>query len=275
MPKNTEHYSKKLAELFPGLYSKLKETPACALHISDSGFEVTVSTFHWLNACVRYNALLSNRLEKYTKDSGRYGVWQDAETWLKKIGATVTKQDNTYNYDTLLDRSVCFYFFNLPGEESPYDSEYPQYVMLWVHQYGDVRGNYSYPAVFEVTDYEIFILGMTNATITNNESFRVWTDDAYHWYDDNTQVPDLAFVKLSDLYPFDPDTAQQEIGKYYITMREAGRNPATQIAEATRRIESLEKDAILKTQENPNTVYYTDKGKGYLNGLALVALPSF
>lgn len=91
---------------------------------------------------------------------------------------------NSYNEENLLDQVILFTYFELRtglGRGGNHGS----YVVLQIHGGCDVRGGYTRPRVFRVTDDdELAIFDFRRGTIfCEAESEHWWsTDDGYHWY---------------------------------------------------------------------------------------------
>ena len=98
-----------------------------------------------------------------------------------------------------------------------------------------------------------------------------YSDDAgYHWYDnEGGQEVDFARAPLSDLYDIDVDHAREEIDQYVRVMQDAGRDPDKQLAMGRDRIARVKPDAIAKSLDIPDIIFYDDEGNGYLEGKQL------
>jgi hypothetical protein len=87
---------------------------------------------------------LQDDFENY--DGGSWANW--IKNWLKERGCTIVRGGNTYNWDEWNGSVFEFIVFDDVNGE-------PKMVVMW-HLGGDVRGNYSYPEVWNV-DFEEFI----------------------------------------------------------------------------------------------------------------------
>jgi hypothetical protein len=115
--------------------------------------------------------------------------------------------DNTYNYDNLLGGTLQYASFTNKGKE---------FLILQIHGGADVRGGYTEPHVFELSEgLDYFIIDQTDARalvenpkgqtdINGNEleDMMYYSDDSgYHWYADDR---DVAKDEDSKAWRYDP-----------------------------------------------------------------------
>lgn len=100
----------------------------------------TISVFHWLNERVSYAPELDSQFQTFSAASEN-SYYEDIAEFLQVIGAEITGECNTYNYDSALSQTLQFTEFNLNGDT---------YALLQIHGGADVRGGYTKPRVFEV-----------------------------------------------------------------------------------------------------------------------------
>lgn len=132
---------------------------------------VTHSVFHWLVDRLEYSRGMTRRLRALGKREDLYGM-QLAERfpeYLRERGEAVggIGEDpctvNTYNGEDLLSQVLQFVYFTV-GEGRGLRTEF---VALQIHGGCDVRGGYTDPVVFEVTD---------DLAIFNNANASIWPD---------------------------------------------------------------------------------------------------
>ena len=111
----------------------------------DEWGSLTISLFHHLNEALcltRLSEALDEEFTEFIKD--REGSYlQDIEDFIESIGAEAGYSENSYNRDSCLSQVIQYQTFRL-GEG--------EYVALQVHQGADVRGGYTRPYIFELTD---------------------------------------------------------------------------------------------------------------------------
>jgi hypothetical protein len=105
--------------------------------------------------------------ELFGKDSESVDIYGDEDGRVGKI-------DNTYNYDNLLDQTLQYGFFRKDGKE---------FVILQVHGGCDVRGGYTEPQIFEVTEgFDYWLIHMQDLNAYENGKTYHSDDAGYHWY---------------------------------------------------------------------------------------------
>ncbi|CAB4176527.1 hypothetical protein UFOVP1522_45 [uncultured Caudovirales phage] len=122
--------------------------------MTDSGDLVpTVSLYHHMidaldldDVCNKFNKLACNN---WNSDRA-YGLSTSQEEWLTKRGYTIRDTWNSYNSETNLSQVVQGANVNVAGDESNF--EYPEYILLQVHQGADVRGGYTDAKLFRVSE---------------------------------------------------------------------------------------------------------------------------
>lgn len=168
----------------------------------DLQITVTVNTYQWLVDRLEYNAELTEAFEAFSAEQGDTYYLQDMEEWAREIGGAGIYGEgepctvNTYNHDNVLDQTIQFTYFTLDNDEHS-----GAFVLLQIHGGADVRGGYTAPKVFEVSDYDgTSIFDYARASIGCNREKNdlpqteipgletepcemFWdTDDSVHWY---------------------------------------------------------------------------------------------
>lgn len=125
--------------------------PSVSYEISDNAKDSSdiyfrISIFHYLQQleldalCEEYNAMTCKDW-----DSDIYGVSQVQKDWILSNGFTIGEDFNTYNGESNLSQV-------LQGTYLCYSEEYPNYVLLQIHQGCDVRGGYTDAVLFKLPD---------------------------------------------------------------------------------------------------------------------------
>lgn len=103
---------------------------------------------------------------------------------------------NTYNYDNLLSQVLQYGMFDLEGET---------YIILQIHGGCDVRGGYTKPKIFMVTENDYFHLAQTDINLDCGCTGMYSDDSGYHWYVGNppekTEMDKLLGTDISTEIP--------------------------------------------------------------------------
>lgn len=161
-----------------------------------AGFEpeVTLNVFHFLDACLTYDADMNRRYQAFARkrreDDYEPTICEDFVTRLRdqghRIGGLYGEGEpmtvNTYNGEDLLSQTLQYLYFTCDGTD---------YVLLQIHGGCDVRGGYTDAVAFEASDnYGTSIYDNARATIQpepdpaaeGREAVYWYTDDGWHWY---------------------------------------------------------------------------------------------
>jgi len=179
----------------------LKEPVVMVDGYKDGDWSLKVSTYHFLT-----NHLdVTPESEKLNRDFRRFAnrpenkdkPWLAVmEEWMEKLfpdqktlvdlygseDGQITKVDNTYNYDNLLDQVLQYMAFRKGGKD---------FILLQIHNGCDVRGGYTAPQVFEVSTaggegIADWIWDMTNVRASDGKKSWYSDDSGYHWYELDT-----------------------------------------------------------------------------------------
>lgn len=239
---------------------EIVKEPESTLKVDEWGMQVTLNTFHYLAARLEYCQSMSDDFDHFNDTRSDWEHWGiTIAAWLESLGIDQTSGDNTYNSENALSDDFQY---------STFEYEDETYVILQVHLGGDIRGNYSRPAVFQFTDQDYFY-DWSRVSMSAGD---VWfdSDDAgYHWYDDSGHEIEFARAPLSELYDVDVDRAPEEITRYIRMMQDAGRDPDKQLAMGRERVAKALEDAIAKSADIPDVIFYDDEGNGYFGGKKL------
>lgn len=121
--------------------------------ITSEDIDYTVSLYHYLvNAltidelCDKFNAL---KCKDWDSDKA-YGISEKQAMWLENNGLTIGDTWNSYNSESNLSQTV--QGANVSSDSS--NMEFPEYILLQIHQGADVRGGYTDAKLFKVAiDY--------------------------------------------------------------------------------------------------------------------------
>lgn len=163
--------------------------PATVLRFTSYGdIEITHNVFHWLNDRVEYDADMTRKFKRFTvrkkyEDSGWPEIMEDfaAEHGADKdsIGHV-----NTYNGEDCLSQTLQYYHW---CDEDGWQ----EYVALQIHGGCDVRGGYTAPKIYRVTDG---LFDNARAIILCPLCRAMWDSDngGYSWepYEGNIAVPE-------------------------------------------------------------------------------------
>lgn len=120
--------------------------------------DYTISLFHFLRNQLEFDTLCNeyNALPCDDWESDIYGVSKDQAQWLEDHDLIVGESWNSYNYDSNLSQVIQGTNVNKPENSSNF--EYPDYVLLQIHNGADVRGGYTDAKLFRISEYSYFCL---------------------------------------------------------------------------------------------------------------------
>ena len=112
---------------------------------------ITKDTFSGLYDSLAYDEDLDKELQEYintpeNRGEGNYGLAMDWLIDVKGVPEKLVESDNSYNFDTNLTQT--FQWVNVKDSDL---------ILLQVHGGGDVRGGYTDPRVFRITDKDKFM----------------------------------------------------------------------------------------------------------------------
>ena len=200
--------------------------------------DVTHNVFHWLKDRLHYDVLEDERFCKFAEQPDQDDKsWQEtAHEFVEKVAAshgiygdaTEPASFNTYNNECLLSQVLQFYLYQ--------SEDNVEYVLLQIHQGCDVRGGYTRPVIFEMTEDPAMFENaratlwaentldpkqMTMLGVVQDNSHDWSTDDAYHWYADGCSSGD----RLDECTPTD-DVSKRGDGEHvYIDDEGNGYSP--------------------------------------------------
>jgi hypothetical protein len=159
-----------------------------AATVDKYGFHPTLNVYHWLLERVDFAPEMDAKLQAFveTPEMERECGLVCMEAFVEEHfpEATGIYGDgkpftvNTYNGECSLSQTLQFHFFRVDDETS--------YIALQIHGGADVRGGYTMPKVFEITDDDaaIFSFADVSAHCDNDECEASWYSDngGYKFY---------------------------------------------------------------------------------------------
>jgi hypothetical protein len=103
---------------------------------------LTISLFHHLDGALSFEADIDAAYQAFTSGSEDSHL-EDISNWIEHIGGTEIYSDNSYNHESALSQVIQYTVYEFDGE---------QYVALQIHQGCDVRGGYTRPWIFSLSD---------------------------------------------------------------------------------------------------------------------------
>jgi len=144
----------------------------------------SVSVFHFLRDRLEYNPQLDQRYREWCEENGedpyQYG---SAEDFALSVNGKGIYQDgepitiNTANGEDMLSQTLQYIYWT---------DDDGAHVLLQIHGGCDIRGGYTDPVAFDLTDYDgTSIFDNARATIYCDDCNKYWdTDDGCRWRDE-------------------------------------------------------------------------------------------
>jgi hypothetical protein len=173
----------------------------------------TLSVYHWLKDRLEYDSEQDKRYRDFVESHELDLNIRSAESFVESLhGRGVYGEDNpmtinTYNGEDLLSQTLQYVYWT---------DDDGAHVLLQIHGGCDVRGGYTSPVAFDVTDYDgTSIFDNARATIYCDDCGKHWdSDDGRHWAPDGcygqgyTQLNEYPATDERPDYPERPDPAQ-------------------------------------------------------------------
>jgi hypothetical protein len=161
--------------------SDFQSEPEVSMEVTGEGkeaeYDYTISVFHYLKrleldeVCNAYN-----RLKCKDWDSEIYGVSEAQAKWLERRGLKAGDSWNTYNGESNLSQILQGTNINREGNESNF--EYPDYVLIQIHNGCDARGGYTDAKLFKLPE-DIYLIEDVSGTITSANGTTLEIDNRY------------------------------------------------------------------------------------------------
>ena len=147
---------------------------------NDGQTEITLDLFHYLTSYLELDKeakTLNREMKRFAKTKDEYG-FSLAESFaehLKELGKIGSFSSfNSYNGDSMLSQVIQGVWLG--------DSEYPEYLILQIHNGCDVRGGYTEPQIFHVRDFEEMLVAEDDLNAGCGCVQAHSDDQGYHWY---------------------------------------------------------------------------------------------
>jgi hypothetical protein len=175
-----------------GWRSKEDKTP-----LNSKDINYTVSIYHYLTTTLELGGICNrfNRLKCEEWNADYYGISQKQQNILiDKLGLNpVWDSFNTYNGDETLSQTLQGQFFSSDG------TDYPDYVLLQIHNGADVRGGYTDAKLFKLEDDRL-IQGCPTVYGTIDGIDIESSYDGYNLLDENGQEVPITIESKIELY---------------------------------------------------------------------------
>ncbi len=163
---------------------------------------ISFNLYHYLNAYLDYDDTCRKLKKEFdafaelpeNKDESWLGLMEEFADRFTNYGTT-----NTYNFDNILSQTIQYTMFSLT------DDEYDVYILLQIHGGCDVRGGYTKPRIFKVTERDYFLMAMNNIyAYCNSKQGHNWQSDdsGYYFYFDGSTARNEEFdwskIKISN-----------------------------------------------------------------------------
>lgn len=187
---------------------------------SNSGISVTLNIFHFLTKTLdvtKQSRQLDKALQRFMnkkqyKEISYAEIIEDfKEQYLEPHGFKTSELDNTYNYDCMLSQvfTYSYIYDTLKGSE-----DYPEYILIQLHNGCDVRGGYTAPRIFEFNEFESFMSAQHDLDAYCDCTSLYSDDQGYHWYVD--QQPELTQMdKMLGIEDRENDFERYKMPKYW------------------------------------------------------------
>lgn len=167
-----------------------RDLPEIELDFWNDSVSVTLNVFHLLTSFLEIDETgkeLQKKFDEYSELPD-----QKEESWLSVIESfndAILKPEynyhighsfNTYNEDSMLSQVLQGYVIYTDSDE------YPEYIILQIHNGCDVRGGYTKPKIFKITDFDYFIIAQHDLDASCKCTDMYSDDCGYHWYVSNS-----------------------------------------------------------------------------------------
>ena len=134
--------------------------------------------FHWLDEWLEYDHGETKKLMRWIRKNDQYSNSPTAiEDYIMEVyerSEDDLRTGNTYNDETMISQDFAYTYFT--------DDENNCKLFISVHGGADIRGGYSNYKVFDLTDECFWLMNDAHMSCSCGG---VYTDDSYHWYNDD------------------------------------------------------------------------------------------
>ncbi len=192
--------------------------PALKVDYFNSQISVTLDIFHFLTSTLdvtKDSRKLNNALQRFAnkkeyEETSYAEIIEDfKEQYLKPRGLKASESDNVYNSDCMLSQVFTYsYIYSSDSED------YPEYIIIQLHNGCDVRGGYTAPKIFEFNEFENFVCAQNDLNASCKCTSLYSDDQGYHWYVD--QKPELTQIdNMLGIENRDNDFERYKLPKYW------------------------------------------------------------
>jgi hypothetical protein len=182
--------------------------PKSTVDFSYNEISASHNVYHWLAERLEYDPVIDAAFQAYCRENSDDSTFYLMEPFANKMGGKGIYGDgypmivNTYNGEDMLSQTLQYCYFEIDGSA---------YVLLQIHGGCDVRGGYTDPRAFRVSE-ECAMFDNARATIYCEKCQATWsTDDTCHWYYDGTN----AATELQE-YDFTDVPGERGNGKIFV-----------------------------------------------------------
>jgi hypothetical protein len=197
-------------------------------YCNNSEISVTLDVYHFLTSTLdvtKESKKLDRAFQKFA-DKKEYEEMDYSEIaeifneeYLEPRGLKMSQFENTYNSDCMLSQVLLYSYIS--NEET--GSDYPDFIMLRIHNGCDVRGGYTRPKIFAFDgEFENFIMAQNDLDASCKCTSMYSDDQGYHWYVDN-QPETTEIDKMLGIENRDKDFEEDKLAKYWQIQEEEKR----------------------------------------------------
>lgn len=132
--------------------------------------DVSLSVYHFINAFCEFDEDLSVQMDTWAElpENEKENWFFIAEEFPKTLeDVNYHGVTNTYNFDNILSQILQY---------SHFEYNKKNYIALQVHGGCDARGGYSKPKIYEVKEFDYFLMAMTHLSI-GCKNCHIWDSD--------------------------------------------------------------------------------------------------
>lgn len=186
-----------------------RKLPKVELDFWVDSVSTSVNVFHYLTSYLELDELakeLQKRFDDYSelpenKNNGWYELMQTFAEYILRdeYGYRIDPSFNTYNYENLLSQVLQGLTFHSKS------SDYPDYMILQIHNGCDVRGGYTKPRIFRVPEYDYMMIAQSDLHASCKCTQAMSDDSGYHWYVDGSTADKSHEYKLPRCWKIDSE----------------------------------------------------------------------
>ncbi len=216
-----------------------RNEPASTVSFNEGFIDISHNVFHFLKERLEFAPKWDAKFRRFAdKPENEETGWLELmESFVSgMIAAELQGTRNTYNGEDLVSQVLQYTGFSIDGD---------QIVLLQIHGGCDVRGGYTRPRAFLLTEDEGGLWDNTFATVvcSENNDHNWHTDDANHFY-------------------FDSGSQGKHLEDYPMAQIDAAPEPERKVANPDL-FKGNDTDAVLTPYEHKGQIAYEKDGNGY------------